>query len=716
MSNSPSAPKRRHLPWVLIGGVFLILLIDFLLCILAYTMRLPDELFTGCMFGQIAFAAMLGGLLCKTWIAGWLLTTALVFAGILTICLGVAIREPVPLEILKMMMMVPALTMGLCIPLAVMRSLRGWSLTRDLQTLRPRSEHRVEDLFLLSVNVACVMAVGQLAPINGAVRGIELMMLLTGFLLSWLFIVPVTAVTFRLQSWWSRSVGYVAITLATALPFSFFLTFATGGSVRSVLEVMGAAPSLILSWLIGILALLLGGYRLTSFAPRREKSSTISTNPFDLHDSAIPVADEPRTSRSRRQARWLTACVGGIAIACLVGSYYRDRLVVARYAELANPAKYFEASVASVDYRDGAIVGVVMAAEATEADLIKVAEREPQIERLSLAGTKFDDDMLPILQRFPVLQVLDLSGTRITDSGLAKLRPVRTLALADTFISFPAAMAYSKLYSLGQLDLSGTSVTDDQIIDASRQANSSISSFSELKLARNSISDVGVSALFDLCTVSSLLDLSDTRVTGDSLPHLTSPATIKLDGTLVDDAVLIKLLALPSWGCSQLSLRRTGVTAAILPRLAGRSVALGGGQITETDLLSWPALSFAELKLNGPEFTGEALASGKILVQRLDLSHSSVTDDVLKRLDPMGWINGLKLSHTKVSIEGLKGFNAGEIDLRHTAVSGADLLKHFDLILSHRIMIRHDNCSPEELLKLRDRRVVIDERSMWPEW
>lgn len=716
MSNSPSAPKRRHLPWVLIGGVFLILLCDFVLCLLAYMIRLPDELITGCVFGQVAFAAMLGGLMCKTWIAGWLLTTFLVCAGILNIFLGVVIREPVPLEFIKMMMMVPALTMGLCIPLAVMRSLRGWSLTRDFQTLRPRSDHRVEDLFLLSVNVACAIAVGQLAPINGDVRGIELMMLLTGFLLSWLFIVPVTAITFRFQSWWSRLVGYAALALAAALPFSFFLVFATGGSFRSVLEFMGAAPALILSWLTGILALLLGGYRLTSYAPRRETSSTISTNPFDLHDSTTAAADEPRTSRSRKQARWLTACVGGIAIACLVGSYYRDRLVVARYAELANPAKYFEASVASVDYRGGAIVGVVMAPEATEADLIKVAEREPQIERLSLAGTKFDDDMLPILNRFPTLQVLDLSGTRITDAGLAELRPVRSLALADTSISFPAAMEYSRLWSLGQLDLSGTSVTDDQIIDAGRQANSSVSRLTELRLARNSISDVGVSALFDLCTVSYLLVLSDTRVTGDSLPHLNSPSAINLDGTLVDDAVLSKLLALPSWGCSQLSLRRTGVTAAILPRLTGRSVAFGGGQITETDLLSWPALSFTELRLNGPEFTGEALASGKILVQRLDLSHSSVTDDVLKRLDPLGWINGLKLSHTKVSIEGLKGFNAGEIDLRHTAVSGADLLKHFDLILSHRIMIRHDNCSPEELLKLRDRRVVIDESSMWPEW
>ncbi len=179
---------------------------------------------------------------------------------------------------------------------------------------------------------------------------------------------------------------------------------------------------------------------------------------------------------------------------------------------------------------------------------------------------------------------------------------IQELLLADTKVSFAEVEKYMKSRSwMNRLDLSGLNITDEQLGSSSLKLR-----VHNLNLSRNPITDQGVTAALGLFQNVSKLDLSDTKVTGESLDSAYCPTTVKLDGTEVTDAVIRKLVSLPSWTAQMLSLRRTKITPAILPTLKGHGIALGEGLIKEKDLLELGVCAFESLKLNGPEFTESA--------------------------------------------------------------------------------------------------------------
>ncbi len=167
------------------------------------------------------------------------------------------------------------------------------------------------------------------------------------------------------------------------------------------------------------------------------------------------------------------------------------------------------------------------------------------------------------------------------------------------------------------------------------------------------------------------------------------------------DAVLRKLLANPNWPCQELALRRTKITAAVLPALNGLGIALGQGLIKEADLEGLVAASYSYLKLNGPEFTGAALASGRVQAKYIDLSGSAVTDENLSQFYSQGLLNLLDLSHTNVTMAGVQRVNAIHLDLSHTKINGSELITNLPNIPSNFIRMRHEAFTPEERLKLR---------------
>ncbi len=477
---------------------------------------------------------------------------------------------------------------------------------------------------------ACAITLAQIALGRTPGRGAEFSMMLVFFCSSCLFVVPVALATFRCSRW-SRRLCFLRAHHRHRLYWLGVVARASNATWQQYKVAVAPAPWLILVWLLGIFATLRGGYRLTRYAARQSNDSTL----------VRLVRSSRANPRTHPPCHLHPQCVGfsefrppgsyWSALGFVVGRAVQDQLELAMYRQLEQPADFFDAAVERVDVFDGRIMGVVMSATATEEDVRRVARRAPQIERLSLAGTRLGDDSLNVLKQFPALSSLDLSRTAITDRGLLRLKQVYEISLADTQVTLPAALQYCQSMSTQMLDLSGTGITDEMLGRSAGPVR-----LISLKLARNPISDAGVKTMFDNQLLPMWLDLSDTGVSGECLLRSTGPQVVILDGTPITDAVLGKLLASPTFPCTDISLRRTSITAAMLPALSGHSIALGHGRITEADLINLPSGSFGHLKLNGPEFTGKALTLGKLRVGNIDFSGSSVTDDVLRDLGSIG--------------------------------------------------------------------------------
>ncbi len=678
---------------------------------------ITDEVLTGWMLGQTSVVAMLTGLLGRTWLVAWLSGIAIIMGGLGTIfaCVSIVTPSSPPDDVWQAFMIIPWIGVNIVAPLVGARSFWGWSLRRDGEVEIPRSEHRLEDFFVFSIVAASTLVVAQMFMPKPAPQMIELIIAGMGLGYSLLFILPAVAVGFRSKTWLQRILGAGLLSLATVLGFIVFFTLVGEPLWVYIEELVSVVAAVTVTWLVGIHAILKSGYRLTRYAaaPIAPKSDTLSINPLDVNEE-----DEPQLSReeqaARREARWLTGLVAGVAMTFVFGTFAYDQWQIAYLRKLEDPAKYFGAAVSRIDLNHNSINGVVMSPSATVEDIQRVASVAPSIKYLSLAGTKTDDETLKALKLFPALQRLDLSGTSITDKGLEQLPQLKVLSLADTKVTWASAIAWSMAKVTEELDLSGIGVTDRDIIATQDRASYPLN----LTLARNPITDEGVTAILSSERYFNKMDLSDTEVVGDSLANHFCPRSVVLDGTKVTDTAIRNMLAHPSCQCGKLSLRRTQVTAAVLPALASRPMAmslrLGHGLITEADIRSLRIASFDTLALNGPEFTGESLTARTIDYQVVDLSDSSVTDAVLKDLQVGRWIRALKLSNTQVTMAGVLGFSSSLIDLRDAPLIRSKDIKHGMNI--SRLSLRHETCTPEEIVSLRKNRVMFDEDHDWLKW
>ncbi len=219
-----------------------------------------------------------------------------------------------------------------------------------------------------------------------------------------------------------------------------------------------------------------------------------------------------------------------------------------------------------------------------------------------LAGTQTNDESLKLFSGNYKLKQLDLSRTRVTSAGLLHLpSSLERLWLAHLQIDLQSAAQYfdRARMSLRTLDLSYCQIDDAQLAACKGFAYG----LTRMSLAGNPITDEGVASLLDRCDAIFHLDLSDTQSEGAVLEHANCPSRLALDGTKITDSQLSAMLAKPSWKCDYLSLKRTPITAAVLPALSGigLSLELGQGLITEQDLLGLSVGSFAHLALNGPD-------------------------------------------------------------------------------------------------------------------
>jgi uncharacterized protein YjbI with pentapeptide repeats len=315
--------------------------------------------------------------------------------------------------------------------------------------------------------------------------------------------------------------------------------------------------------------------------------------------------------------------------------------------------------------------------------------------------------MLPRLAAFPNLTELDLSRTAITDANLSTLKlsaPIEqsrrgsVLSLSDTQVTWQGARDVASRMPHELLELAGLNITDEQLSTGIAAKG--------LSLARNPITDAGVDALLEHSNIHRL-DLSDTSITGKTLDRRNCPTVLILDGTNIDDANLTKLLT--NRTVDYLSIQNTQVTAAVLPLLVGKSVKLGAGPITESDLLVMGNASFSHLGLHDKKFDGRCLLAGKIKAMSVDLSGSSVTDDIVMQFLTSGsGTSYLGLANTRITDACLTFINTAELDIRGTSITVRGLSARPQ---RGRLVISHQQFTPLELANLQRIGYQLDERS-----
>jgi len=719
MRPTSTAPDRHGWPWPLIFCIAAVVLLDNVAVWLGGAFfrqfRIQDGIWIGSIFGQASFAVMLCGLSGRTWLAGWMQTYLFVMAVVASIYINLSLRvDAFPSDIWSMLTTLPLIALGAMAPLAGARSFWGWSLTRRSKIEIARVEHRVEDLFFFSIAVACAVTIANLFALPGSNPQHAIIGTMMLSVYSFLLVLPVTAITFRTNTWWQRYLVYLGVTCVALSTFLLGIWLVVSYPSHLMTEVLYTVPLFALTWIVGNEAVLASGFRLTHYAPRAKAVQHDAADPFDTSDEQVTAALSDEWL-ARRQARGVTTAVAAITIAMVAISFYSDQRRTAKFRQLARPAEYFQAAVESIDLEVDEIAGVKMASYATDKDLQQVARLKPNIKRLSLVGYQLSAGSIKLLRSFPKLEQLDLSGSLITNEGLSELPELRSLSLARTRVSFADAMRIAQQMGLESLDVSDTGITDEEL-EAAADIKHRLDT---LLLAQNPISDKGVAKLLTNIDGIRRLDLSYTQVDGSCLDSCSFVREVNLDGTQVNDVTLGKLLKNPSLNYKVFSLRRTQVTAAILPALDGRSVRLGHGQITEADLMNLsttPPIKFDQLGLNGPQFTGASLPKRLFHASVIDLRGSSVSDDILKDFDKVNWLSALRLGDTQITPRGLENLNTTELDLRGSRITGADLRKLQLEYRYSRILMRHEACEPEEIVPLRKKRVMFDQSSIWPEW
>jgi Leucine-rich repeat (LRR) protein len=302
--------------------------------------------------------------------------------------------------------------------------------------------------------------------------------------------------------------------------------------------------------------------------------------------------------------------------------------------------------------------------------------------------------MLSSISKKSALRYVDLSHTSIDDSNVKHLfsrRVLSKLSLAGTQLTVKGineAIAGCSTFALdiGELDL------DDEAMSQLKLQNQR-----GLILRGNPITDKSLEPLASL----QYLDMSDTKCTGAALEHLTQVFTLKLDGTLVDDSVIAKLLS-ANTVLKRLSIRNTRVTDATLKALAQhvslRGLEIGDGEITPEGLIATAFAPSDRLALNSRKFNGTVFANWRPGIRCLDMSDSGLSDADLHHLGNIIGLQELSLAHCDVSdesLEKLEALNLMKLDLTGTKVTATAVEKRFQG--SPVVHLSPAQCSQEEI-------------------
>jgi internalin A len=685
---------------------------------------------TGFLFSQFLLAAVMGGLLGRSWIFGYSLATlvaVLGVAGYLSVeyaTYGAGSAHLSFIETFIPLFHMPATILAGSLPFILMRQVRGWRLgaPADLSSLAT-CRGGIEDLLCL-ISVAASAHVIARFPITlfefriGGIGYIELISLPTILLCySALFMLPATWLAMRWHSWWRQGLGWLGLLAASLLVFMAInrtMTSATPTITNYarylLLHLSGAATIVSVLAYVRRIGLTLSSVPGQAPVPVPVPAATASE--AGSPGQAVLGAAGSGTSSGGRitldagagaarrgfALRWriraVTAVIVGTALCSSLGALLLDRQRQAATAAMHHLAKELRQQQGDLLVRARMPFKLKVPPYCNDATLQKYL-CFTGIESLSLARSRVTDDGLKALATLKRLKHLDLSYTRVTDAGLEHLRPLplESLTVAGTALSLPAIKDFIHSQKLTSLDLGDRPFTDEDLAE--------FPPVQALGLRRTGVTDEGVRQYLARHQPR-VLDLSYTRIDGSGLIDAHCLQSLKLDGTPVTDAHIHKLLS----NCPSLSisLRDTQVTMAAIPAAVvgelGLIVANTG--ISERDLAGARLPRFSHLGLNGQEFSGEFLKSNNLQARVLDLSHSKVTDQSLRHLVGQRF-QGLYLAETDISDEALpllSKMQVLEIDLSGTRVTASGLLRN-PLPPTVGVILSAAQCTPEELASLR---------------
>jgi hypothetical protein len=725
-------------------------LMNFLLLRFGYFVGIwskQGEVTLGLILGQSVFAAILGGLAGRTWLKGFVFSSAFVSIAFVILLFTEARHFqpsflPSNIEFASEsalgLLWIPHWCLALALPCLAMRYFFGWSLTCSQEDSIPPQPTRLLDILLVIAIMACLLgmfriplAVWNSDPYdpNHLVlwRRIQSLVLpMFGIAMCTLFVgLPCTYVSFREKNPFK---GFLLLALDFYIVFIDVVTLTNFVGLAAVTGTVMA-----LNITLGLMSLRCGGVRLLGFNRRVSDDPMLATQ---------CTAKMEWTTTSRKEHFVWTVSFVLFALVCSLSTFYIVSQEAARKNATTELQQKLQQELAAVEstisIRESRVAGLHLGPSASAKNL-QTFPFSSEIRLLSINHSTLSTEVLNSIDKFSSLTSLDLGFCDIDERGLMRLTDsslwtkLRFLSVAGT------KMAPSCLSLLSQtssphlfLDLSNLGITDDDIVRFPFKPYS-------IRLSNNQITDIGVGLLFTESNnyYRSLLDLSNNSIDGSGFSVPCSINQLVLDGNpLTDDTFGPQLKNLIIEGPMVLSytkltdrflstLSKTGLTP-IEPfptAPTGRKAYIGGielgdGNFTEEGVKNLGPMNGRGLSLTGKQFTGSCFKDWHPVVSSLSMRNSSINDETLVYVAMLTSVRFLDLSNTAISDSGLASSsiqsllsNLVQLNVGDTRVTAKGLMS-LKLPKSCSILLAPDQFKTAELNLLRSKwRVDFKENS-----
>lgn len=321
-----------------------------------------------------------------------------------------------------------------------------------------------------------------------------------------------------------------------------------------------------------------------------------------------------------------------------------------------------EAAGAKIVKREGAPYRVSFNGTGADAKTVLLVVDLKQLGALDLTGCRISDDDLAKLVPLSLGQI-HLTGTAVTDAGMEHLAKMKTLSLVnveDTAVGDDGLAKLVTLPRLGDLWLNGSQVTDKGLSQLRSAPN-----IWRLSIGGSSISNDSLKQLIGMKKLSGLT-VKSSSVSDAGLRTLSTAANLRRV-TLIDSLVTSPMIDQLKQTHPNLAIELRKTSGRRTTRSTPRDVSSETSGVSQKDAIAKLKSFGAKVELRGGsviriEFDGDkshlgdadlSFLAGLKSLEKLDLSQTSVTDDLLKQLAGLTRLKTLSLYKTEVTWIGI---------------------------------------------------------------
>ncbi|MDX1928247.1 MAG: hypothetical protein SFV81_17095 [Pirellulaceae bacterium] len=421
---SPEPVQTIASAWPLIAYVLALYFVDFVGSAAMRNARSEFliTVFVGAVYGQIALAMVVGGLMGRNWLEGILWSSLAVTCGVVSgsVGSGMEFEARTPLFVAT----IPLFCLAGSFPLILFRWTLGWRLQPETAVVAPRSRVTIEDMVLVPASLVALWVMAW-APAGAASQGDFGSMIWVTLLplmgICLILVVPCTYWAFRIPDSAARWVLCMGYPCLMAIILMIVLSANTGGppAAAVVWITLGAVITSGVA-MLGLQLLYSGGYRLvtyqsaasasTALEPTEPAEKTSEPSPFDLESEAstTSVAVDPQASHRKRYR----IAVAGLLIATAIVntgtwtySQSRQKQTLAKIV----------AEGGTVEIVNGQPIKISFGPQTTEAVLGQLPPMA-NVKSVSIAGTRIQGFFLR--NNFPSLESLDIRQTKLSPNDI----------------------------------------------------------------------------------------------------------------------------------------------------------------------------------------------------------------------------------------------------------------------------------------------------------